>query len=140
MLTGSTLTNNYVHASGGFYYDDAWGGAIVNFSTATVAASTLTGNYANGAPAFFDSRGGVGGGIANFGTATVSASSLTGNSASTSGGGIYNAGSGEGGGATLIINQHSTVKGNIAPHGTDLEDLSLSAVISADSTVTLINN
>ncbi|MCZ2121263.1 MAG: S-layer homology domain-containing protein, partial [Anaerolineales bacterium] len=56
------------------------GGGIYNEGTATISASTLSGNTA-------DYRGG---GIYNYGTATVTASTLSGNTATFGGGGISN--------------------------------------------------
>ena len=56
------------------------GGGIYNEGTATISASTLSGNTAD------DS----GGGISNFGTATIAASTLSGNTATFGGGGISN--------------------------------------------------
>jgi uncharacterized protein YjbI with pentapeptide repeats len=77
-----------------------YGGGILNFGTATVANSTLSGNTANYR----------GGGISNFGTATVTNSTLSGNSA-FGGGGIYSGGSGDFATATVT---NSTLSGNSA--------------------------
>ena len=61
---------------------DSDGGGIYNSGTATISASTISGNTANM---------GNGGGISNYGTATLTASTISGNTAD-SGGGISNRG------------------------------------------------
>ncbi|MGO8720673.1 MAG: beta strand repeat-containing protein [Acidobacteriaceae bacterium] len=75
------------------------GGAIANYGTMTVSAST-----------FFGNMGGYGGGIENEGSATVSNSTFSGNTGSDGGGIFTNVG------ATLAV-MNSTLSGNSGPNG-----------------------
>jgi hypothetical protein len=89
VVTNSTLSDN-----GGSSQGD--GGAILNSGTATVTASTLSGNTA----------GTTGGGIYNGGTLTVTNATLVANAANLGGGGICNADSG------VLTVSFSTLAGN----------------------------
>jgi hypothetical protein len=117
-VTGCTISgNSYV---GGF------GGGIGNLGgTMIVSSCTISGN----------SAGVDGGGIFNFegGTMIVSSCTISGNSATVSGGGIYNDLNG-----TLTVDDNSTVCGNQAPVGADLENLGVVSVY--DSTICSLDN
>ena len=116
-LDGVTIRNGKDSDGGGIYNSgtatisastisgntsDNGGGGIYNWGTATITitASTISGNTADGG----------GGGITNYGTATISASTISGNTANMgNGGGISNYGT-----ATLTA---STISGNTADSG-----------------------
>jgi hypothetical protein len=115
-VSGCTLMDN----SAGF------GGAIWNVGTLTVSGCALSGN----------SAGSLGGAVANGGTLAISGCILTGNSAAWYGGGIYNYPQAsliiEGAAAADVFGNavppqtpdiNSTVSGNQAPTGADIENV-----------------
>jgi predicted outer membrane repeat protein len=86
--------------------------------TANITGATMTNNSAT-----------YGGAVWNDGTMTLSGCNVTGNTASSAGGGIYNAKD-----SHLTIQSASSITGNTAPIGADLDTLG-TVKISKDSTV-----
>jgi hypothetical protein len=109
-MTGCTLSGNTAHL----------GGAVANGykTSAVLTGVTLASNTA------YD-----GGAVWTNGTMALSGCSVDGNTASDAGGGIYNAKEGH-----LTIQSKSTVTGNSAPAGSDLDSFG-SVKISKDSTI-----
>jgi hypothetical protein len=99
-VTGCTFQDNIARGAGG-----PSGGAVANFSAATIGESTFSGNSAGG-----------GGGIANVRLLTLGNCTLSGNSASV-GGGLYNS-SGDVSGTVMILN--TLIAQNTAPSSPDV--------------------
>jgi hypothetical protein len=110
----STISNNSA-----YYY----GGGIENEGTASIVGATLTGNTGTKGGAIFN---GADAALPNGAHLLVSSSNISGNTASVAGGGIfndvfqyYN--------ATLTgivtVNNSSTISGNTAPVGADVDNL-----------------
>jgi hypothetical protein len=101
--SGSTLTLSHSTITGhtSFTTTVAYGGAIQNVGTLTVATCIISGNLAFTGTA---GGGGLGGGIYNSGTLTVTNSTIAGNSCDESGGGLFNTGT-----ATIT---NTTISGN----------------------------
>jgi hypothetical protein len=140
-LSGGAVSGNTAQYGGGIYNrhtititdcllsgnSATYGGAICNSElyivsgTITLSGCTLSGNTAQ-----------YGGGIyTGFGTVTVSGSTLSGNTALTAGGGIYIDSLPFHRPDTVTVNNSSSVTGNTAPVGADVDNLS---VLYLDST------
>src|SRR4051812_17016829 len=120
IIANSILSNNLSTGA------NPYGGAVYNQSgTVTVSNSTITNNGATGTGGYTDPeypQSGEGGAIFNeYGTVTISHSSLTGNYAILSGGAICNGFSYYSGG-TLTVENFSSITGNGASVGTDVDN------------------
>ena len=124
-VSGTTLSGNFATAisiSSGYYLGGGLGGGIFNSGTLTLSGTTLSGNSAY-----------EGGGIYTGSTLTLGGCYVDGNTAMDAGGGIFNAKGGH-----LTVQSKSTITGNSAPVGADLDNLG-GVKISSDSTVGVIS-
>jgi predicted outer membrane repeat protein len=100
-VSGCTITGNSADVGGGIYNADAPKASL------TITGSTITGNTATT----------KGGGLYNAGTASVQNTKITNNSAGAQGGGIFNDSAG-----TLTLYSSTSVTGNSAPEGADIDN------------------
>lgn len=107
-----TLTVDYslISDNSVIFFDDAYGGGVVNYGNASISNSTISDNSASS----------YGGGLLNDGSATLTACTLSGNTANEYGGAISNSGHASIYGCRLVDNTAGSYGGGISVYSGSL--------------------